>query len=1642
MGWGDFFKAAVAVAAVVYTGGAAAALFEAGSVAAAAITFTTQALVTNIIVSTLVKQQQEDPQNASSPVQQLGTRVPAGASTTNKLSVVYGNAFMPHMVVDAKISTDQQTMWYVLAFSEVTDYGNITFDDPDRPNFPLVYWGDKKVQFDSSDKTKVTGLIDGVTGDVDTKVSGKINFYFYSDGSNNPLYNAAPATQIMGDSAIPAEQRWNWSYSMYKTAFCIVKIQYDQNAGVTGLPAISAYVRNSLTKPGSVLYDYMTNDRYGCGIDPSMIDSDSLVNGQYSLDSYSDGLVHFLDNGVQATQPRYRINGPITTGSTCLNNLQYIVNSCDTWLKWDETQGWWTIVINRSLSQAGDNVANLFTIYADLPSADNDTHQSGHFAYVVGGIDITPTDLNSMSNRVEVQFPSKWLRDQVDYAYIDLPESLMNPNEPTNTMTLTLPLVNNDVQAQYLGTRKLEAARDDINLSVTVDYAGIQVEAGDIVRIYHKMFGWDSEFSDGTYTGYGKLFRVIQVQEIPDNNGGLGAKMLLSEYNDTIYTDKSINAFQPARNTGITDPTLITAPGTPSVTSIVTTAAIPSFVITCTVPTSGAVYALEYWYANIPVGQTVQDSDFYLLQTQYNSSYPLYTNGATVTTTISGIPGNLTGYNYYFKVRASGAQSKSPFSTASSSFVWGPNPTATIIGQNFQTTFQPSPVTVGVFANGQPDYSNVKISLFGMVGPSVADFNNLTSNGAMPNSSWRVDSANITQSGISIGSVSESSDGTYAQWTTISNMTSNVATITVPIIYKDNTGVLHTSPAAVLNLNKTLPGQSGTRGVVTLAYVPVDYDPTTAGDTTLSGSFYSTTGFNPPIDKDGAVFYVQANGLSSTRRYNGTSNHWDTATIEIPGNVIVANTITGNQIKGNSIVSNNIQANAINTIHLNTDSVTSSKITANAINTNHITAGSITTSLVSANAITSSKITANAITSNLINSNAIETRHITTDSIVSNHITANAITAGKIGANAVTTDTLVAGAVTAEKIKAGAISTDKLAANFIYSGNIQSFNATMGSNTSPGFWFDSTTGTGHFGNSLSVGLLIESSQLRANVVTAENLVIGSVTQSRSTTSNPQTQLVSYYNFPDPNHSSWPNNTRGIIPPSGVTIVPTTDPTSSANVQYTQGSRIEVGISVKLYGNANTEYNIVEVWKSGATSYYDRGINTIRHSYDFTTGGVGPSTIHAYGYGGIDKISYDGGATWSDYTNASTTATITGAITSYTTMSGTKLNTKIVGPLQVSDTGSSGTPTANWGQRYRAGISTPPIPLTMYYTTYVSTGYLYQSYQALEVTPNTGLNGTPNESGVSDGHGAFAVGYQGTILYSPNTALDGPAGYSSWVSESISGMLYTINSVYAGVAQTSGAKNYTAVAVGDNGTIVVSNRTVSTNSYPWSARTLHKHDTTENLLTNLYGVASDNTTYGSTTKWVAVGQYGTIAYSSDNGDTWQHVPLTDISQNLFSVRYGNGKWVVVGQGGVILTSTDCINWTRLYAYNTVLADNTTKDLNSIDYSSVYNTFNIGGQDGIYHSDAGTLNFTEVVVISPAKSYSMTRLAFWGSNPNTFDSTIPLEQNRLVNGQIVSGTVVDTAYSAGQETTYYLVVGNMAGKYVWAGQAFINATEVKR
>jgi hypothetical protein len=474
--------------------------------------------------------------------------------------------------------------------------------------------------------------------------------------------------------------------------------------------------------------------------------------------------------------PRYRINGVLDTSVNVLENIDRILVAADSWMAYNSAKGQWSIVINK----------------AETPSFYfNDSN-------IIGEISVGAVDINQSVNQIQARYPNGLNKDISDFVYLETPSGLLYANEPVNKQTVDFNLVNNNIAAQYLANRILEQAREDLTLSFATSYDGIQVNAGDVVSVTNDAYGWDN-----------KLFRVMKVDEVSLPDGNLGASFQMIEYNAQVYDNASITQYQPALNSGIPYLGYFGTLSAPVVSDQQPNAAVPSFSVDCTLPATGQILQVTLYYTTVA---SPSNADWVMWGVDSASNSTPYTNGSTLKFPHIGLP---TG-TYYFGFKVGNNSGNSAISTISSSYNWSPNPTTSAVAGTFIAQF--SPVNISVPYNGSPTFTGISPKLYGTTAGGAVDFvaSQTDSDSLFVNNTWRIGGssttgyADIVKSGITIGSPTDG--GFYAVFPTPTAMSTNPATIDVPVRYKSASGVVTQGATATLQLVYAIQGATGTAG--------------------------------------------------------------------------------------------------------------------------------------------------------------------------------------------------------------------------------------------------------------------------------------------------------------------------------------------------------------------------------------------------------------------------------------------------------------------------------------------------------------------------------------------------------------------------------------------------------------------------------------------------------------------------------------------------------------------------------------------------------------------------------------------------------------------------------------------------------------
>lgn len=622
--------------------------------------------VFNIAASFLVSKLINKSSSKSRSTQQ-GGRVQLPPQTNNKIPVLYGSAFINGIVTDARlISTDSKTnnvMYYCLTLSEMTNSGTIGVDN--------IYWNDVKLVFENAagSQHRVLKGVKSVNGVDDYEDTN------FKDGSKNLVEirvyagNSESAQQIYPQSdKVNAYDYWPadtdskkyWlhadyggKHGMQGLVFAIVRVEYNQEKGFTGLPNVTFKLNSTLNNPADVWQDFMTSNRYGANVDLSEIDTASVSAWRTHCNQYyNSGTSQWQSQSIGGQLPRYQINGIIDTGSPVKNNIDQILQNSAAWMSYDIAIGKWRV----------------------YPMAPQQATLTFNDDNIVGGIELTSTNLEDLYNELEVEYCDTSNFDQRLYAKDSVPAysagnpaGTRHPNEPDNKLSMTLDLINNNIQALRVGRIQLKQTRDDLVIQFTTSHVGLQAQAGDVINVFNSLYNWNT----GSYSS-GKPFRITRVKEVETQDGALLAEITAQEYNEDVYTEEATSAFTPSENIGISPIISIASPAKPTI-SLLENDSRPRITVTGTVP-SGIIEGLEFWIS-YDTGLAESSRKYQLMRIERPASGSTFTTGASVSFTFDSIDNS----NFIVKYRGFNRQAYGSFSTLSDVITFLPKPAAKII---------------------------------------------------------------------------------------------------------------------------------------------------------------------------------------------------------------------------------------------------------------------------------------------------------------------------------------------------------------------------------------------------------------------------------------------------------------------------------------------------------------------------------------------------------------------------------------------------------------------------------------------------------------------------------------------------------------------------------------------------------------------------------------------------------------------------------------------------------------------------------------------------------------------------------------------------------------------------------------------------
>ena len=293
---------------------------------------------------------------------------------------------------------------------------------------------------------------------------------------------------------------WTNDHTLKGTAYLGIKLTFDADKYNGGVPLITAELNGkkltstadytSVTSgadqnPVDVLYDYLTNTRFGKGLNGT-----AGALGKIDRSAFTS-----VRSDIGST---YKINGGLDTDIALYENIQEILDASNLMLIY--TNGKYTLKARKQ------NETAVYTFTQDD---------------ILDSMQVQMPDKKTKKNKITVTFPD----ESSDYNYnenikiVESPSFLTADNNSVLEGRIEFNLVTNATLATNLATYKMNASRKTMVVQFEAPHVKLPVECGDVVAITNVDFGFSA-----------KLFRVLQMEITPDNTLNIVAQ----EYDSSI----------------------------------------------------------------------------------------------------------------------------------------------------------------------------------------------------------------------------------------------------------------------------------------------------------------------------------------------------------------------------------------------------------------------------------------------------------------------------------------------------------------------------------------------------------------------------------------------------------------------------------------------------------------------------------------------------------------------------------------------------------------------------------------------------------------------------------------------------------------------------------------------------------------------------------------------------------------------------------------------------------------------------------------------------------------------------------------------------------------------------------------------------
>jgi hypothetical protein len=353
----------------------------------------------------------------------------------------------------------------------------------------------------------------------------------YTDSINTSIYLGTDA-QTADSMLINETADWTADHKLSGIAYIRVRLKWDRKA-FNNIPVVSALVYGKevydprtattafSTNPALCIRDYLTNERYGKGLDVSLID-DTAISA--AADFY-DTTVTFYTGGT--TGKVFEFNAIVDTEQSILDNLKDMMLCCRGFMPY--TNGIYQLIPDKSASSVfafdTDNIISGISIRGE--------NKADKYNRMV----CTFTDPTNNYQENTVIWPEAGSTEEIAF--------LLEDNGTELIGEIDLPYITNFYAARDLARVFLLRSRNAIRTSFSANSDALNVSVGDVVTVTHPTPAWSA--------------KPFQVEEVAINYDGT-CTVALIEYDSSIYSYDPASEQLAYADTDLPNPFAVAAP--------------------------------------------------------------------------------------------------------------------------------------------------------------------------------------------------------------------------------------------------------------------------------------------------------------------------------------------------------------------------------------------------------------------------------------------------------------------------------------------------------------------------------------------------------------------------------------------------------------------------------------------------------------------------------------------------------------------------------------------------------------------------------------------------------------------------------------------------------------------------------------------------------------------------------------------------------------------------------------------------------------------------------------------------------------------------------------------------------------------------